>query len=102
MVARLGVKPMIEPRNDYVLVQTDAKQEKSRGGILLPDRVQEDRMEAVVLAVGPGGVTANGVRVPIDLKINDRVLIHQFAGNEIGNKEERKFLVRQDSILCKL
>lgn len=94
----------IEPRNDYVLVfvQTDAKQEKTRGGILLPERAQEDRMEAVVLAVGPGYVTSNGVRVPIDLAINDRVLIHQFSGNEVGNKDDRLFLVRQDYVLGKL
>lgn len=92
----------IEPRNDYVLVQTDPKEDRSRGGILLPERVQEDRMEAVVLAVGPGGVTANGVRFPIDLKKDDRVLIHQFAGQQIGKESERMFLVRQDSILCKL
>lgn len=91
-----------EPRNDYVLVQTDAKEEKTRGGILLPERAQQDRMEAVVLAVGPGGVTANGVRVPIDLAPKDRVLIHQFAGQQIGKDEDRMFLVRQDNILCKL
>lgn len=92
----------IEPRNDYVLVQTDAKREALRGGILLPERIQEDHIEAVVLVVGPGGVTANGVRIPIDLKEQDRVLIHQFAGQEVGNKDDRMFLVRQDSILCKL
>jgi chaperonin GroES len=92
----------IEPRNDYVLVQTEPKQERTRGGILLPERVQEDRMEAVVLAVGPGGVTANGIRVPIDLKVQDRVLIHPFAGQQIGKEEDRMYLVRQDSILCKL
>lgn len=92
----------IEPRNDYVLVQTDPKEAKSRGGILLPERIQEDRMEAIVLAVGPGGMTANGIRIPIDLKEKDRVLIDQFDGQEIGNEEDRMFLVRQDSILCKL
>jgi chaperonin GroES len=93
---------MISPRNDYVLVQTDPKETKSRGGLLLPDRVQEDRMEAVVLAVGPGGFTSGGVRVPIDLSPKDRVLIHQFAGQQVGEADERLFLVRQDSILCKL
>lgn len=93
---------MMQPRNDYVLLQTDAKQQKTRGGILLPERSQEDRMEAIVLAVGPGGMTANGLRMPIDLAVNDRVLIHQFAGQEVGNKDDRMFLVRQDNILCKL
>lgn len=92
----------IEPRNDYVLVQTDPKEIKSRGGILLSQDAQEERLEAVVLAVGPGGVTANGTRVPIDLAVNDRVLIHQFAGQQIGKESERMFLVRQDSILCKI
>jgi chaperonin GroES len=93
---------IIQPRNDYVLVQTDPKETKTRGGLLLPERVQEDRMEAVVLAIGPGGFTSSGIRVPIDLEIKDRVLIHQFAGQQVGKEEERLFLVRQDSILCKL
>ena len=93
---------MIQPRNDYVLVKTDAKEVKSRGGILLPEKSQEERLEAIVLAVGPGGFTANGVRVPIDLNKDDRVLIHQFAGQQIGKEEDRIFLIRQDNILCKL
>lgn len=91
-----------EPRNDYVLVVVDKKEDKTRGGILLPDRAQDDRQEATVLAVGPGGFTSTGVRVAIDLDPQDRVLIHQFAGQEVGKKEDRMFLVRQDSILCKL
>jgi len=90
------------PRNDYVLVRADIKESNIRGGILLPDRMQDDRLEATVIAVGPGGFTANGVRVPIDLGPTDRVLIHQFVGTEVGDKEEHMFLIRQDSILCKL
>lgn len=92
-----------DPRNDYVLVRTDLIiEDKSRIGMLLPENDNRDRQEAEVLAVGPGGFSANGVRIPIDLGIGDRVLIHQFAGQQVGKKEERLYLVRQDSILCKL
>lgn len=91
-----------QPRNDYVLVQVDKKEDRSRGGILLPDRAQDDRQEATVLAVGPGGYTSNGVRVAVDLDPQDRVLLHQFAGHAVGEESERLFMVRQDSIICKL
>lgn len=91
-----------EPRNDYVLVQTDPKQLKTKQGILLSEGSQEDRQEGTVLAVGPGQFTMNGDRIAIDLKPKDRVLIAQFAGQQIGDEKERLFLVRQDSIVCRL
>jgi chaperonin GroES len=61
-----------------------------------------DRQEATVVSVGPGGFTSTGSRIPIDLKPKDRVIINQFAGQQIGEESERFFLVRQDTILCKL
>lgn len=91
-----------EPRNDYVLVQTDPKQTKTKQGILLSEGSQEDSQEATVLAVGPGHFTFSGDRVAIDLKPKDRVLIAQFAGQAVGDDKDRLFLVRQDSIICKL
>jgi len=92
----------IEPRNDYILVKTDEPETKSRGGILLPDKARTDRLEAVVLAVGPGRFDTNGNRVPVDLKVKDRVLVHQFSGQQFGEEKDRMFLIREENILCKL
>lgn len=88
------------PRNDNVLVQLDAKQEKTAGGIFLASKDQKEENVATVLAVGVGRLTINGERVPINLKKGDRVLLFEFAGQLVGPEADRIYLVREDSILC--
>ena len=90
------------PRQDFVVVQMDTPREKSKGGILLPEKAREDRTPATVKAIGPGRVTEFGTRLEVDdLKVGDRVFFNQFAATEL-DEGQRLYLLRGHEISCKI
>lgn len=83
----------IQPLADRVLVRKVQPQLKTAGGIFLPDSVQKKEIEGEVIAVGPGMVGRDGVRVPMSLAKGDKVLLPEYGGTtiELGNEELHLF-----------
>ena len=73
----------VKPLNDRVLVLRVDQEEKTAGGIIIPDTAKEKPQEGKVVAVGPGKLSDKGERIPLDLKENDRVLFGKYAGSDI-------------------
>ena len=89
----------IRPLNDRILVLREEKEEKTRGGIVIPDTAKEKPQEGKVVAVGPGKVNEKGERIPLDVKENDLVLFGKYAGNEIKVEGIEYSIMREDDIL---
>jgi len=73
----------IRPLHDRVVVKRIDAEEKSAGGIIIPDTAKEKPSEGEIIAVGPGGRDENGKLIPIDLKTGDRVLFGKWSGTEV-------------------
>jgi chaperonin GroES len=90
----------IRPLHDRVLVKRIEQQEQMRGGIIIPDTAKEKPQEAEVVAVGPGKLTEDGKRNPLDVKEGDRILIGKYSGSEIKIDENEYVILREDEILA--
>jgi chaperonin GroES len=91
----------LQPLADRVLVKPMEKEEKTKSGIYLPDTAKEKPQEGEVLAVGPGKMTDDGKRVPLDLKVGDRVIYAKYGGTEIKVDDEDLIILRESDILAK-
>lgn len=91
-------KQKIKPLGNRVLVQR-AKAQTSKGGILLPDTVQEKPKEGLVVAVGPGKIDDEGKRQPLNLKEGDRVLFSSYAGTEVIEEDMEYLIMSEDDVL---
>jgi len=89
----------IRPLNDRVLVVGVEEQERTSGGIIIPDTAKEKPQEGKVIAVGPGKCDENGKRIPLDVKKGDRVLFGKYASNEIKIDGVEHLIMREDDIL---
>ena len=89
----------LRPLNDRVLVLRIEEKEKTSGGIVIPDTAKEKPQEGKVIAVGPGKWDENGVRIPLEVKKDDRVLFGKYAGNEINVEGVEHLIMREDDIL---
>ena len=89
----------IKPLNDRVLVLRIEEEEKTSGGLIIPDTAKEKPQEGKVVAVGPGKLDDDGKRIPLDVKKNDRILFGKYAGNEIKIDGVEHLIMREDDIL---
>ena len=89
----------VKPLNDRVLVVRVEEEQKTRGGIIIPDTAKEKPMEGKVVAVGAGKQDEKGKRVPLDIKAGDRVLFSKYAGTEIKIEGVEHLFMREDDIL---
>ena len=90
----------IRPLGDRVLVKRLEAEEKTKGGIVLPETAKEKPQKGEVVAVGKGKVLENGKVEPLEVKKGDKVLFGKYAGNEITYKEEEYLILREDDILA--
>jgi chaperonin GroES len=90
----------IKPLNDRVLVLRIEEEEKTSGGIIIPDTAKEKPQEGKVIAAGPGKFDDNGKRIALDVKAGDRVLFGKYAGNEIKLDGVEHIIMREDDILA--
>jgi len=90
----------IRPLHDRVVVKRIEAQEQIRGGIIIPDTAKEKPQEAEVIAVGPGKLTDEGKRNPMDVSAGDRILIGKYSGSEIKLNDEELVILREDEILA--
>jgi len=86
---------------DRVLVKPIEKEEKTKSGIYLPDTAKEKPQEGEVLAAGPGKMTDDGKRIPLDVKVGDRVIYAKYGGTEIKVDGEDLIILRESDILAK-
>ena len=91
----------ITPLHDRVLVRRLEEKETVKGGIIIPDTAKEKPQEGEVIAAGAGKIE-KGVRVPLDVKVGDRVLFGKYSGSEIKVDDEDYLILREDEILAKL
>jgi chaperonin GroES len=91
----------LQPLADRVLVKPIEKEEKTKSGIYLPDTAKEKPQEGEIIAVGPGKMTDDGTRIPMDLKVGDRVIYAKYGGTEIKVDDVELIILRESDILAK-
>lgn len=89
----------IRPLQDRVIVKRVEEDEKSKGGIIIPDTAKEKPQEGKVVAVGKGKLGDDGKVTPLDVKINDRILFGKYSGTEINFDGEEHLIMREEDIL---
>lgn len=88
------------PLGDRVVVEREEAQEKTAGGIVLPDTAKDKPQQGKVKAIGEGRITKDGKRRPLQVKVGDRVLFSSYAGDEFKVNGEKVLLMREDDILA--
>lgn len=94
----MAKKLKIRPLHDRIIVKRLNEEEKTKGGIIIPDSAKEKPQEGEVLAVGNGKVLDDGKKVPLDVKIGDKVLFSKYSGTEIKLEGEEYLIMREDDI----
>ena len=89
----------IRPLQDRIVVKRLAEEEKTKGGIIIPDSAKEKPAEGEVMAVGAGKVNDKGQLRPLDVKKGDRILFGKYSGNEIKIDGVEHLLLREDEVL---
>ncbi len=90
----------IRPLHDRVIVERVDEDEKTKGGIIIPDTAKEKPVEGKVMAVGDGKVADDGKKIPLEVKAGDRVLFGKYAGTEIQIEGEEHIIMREDDIIA--
>ncbi|MBW2557253.1 MAG: co-chaperone GroES [Deltaproteobacteria bacterium] len=89
----------IRPLHDRIIVKRIDEEEKTKGGIIIPDSAKEKPMEGKVIAVGNGKKTDDGKVIKMDVKAGDKVLFSKYAGNEVKIDGVEHLIMREDDIL---
>jgi len=89
----------IMPLHDRILVKRVGEEEKTKGGIIIPDSAKEKPMQGKVIAVGKGEVSKDGKLIPLEVKRGDTVLLAKYAGTEIKIEGKDHLIVRENDIL---
>ena len=90
------------PLHDRVAVKRVEEEQKTKGGLIIPDTAKEKPMEGKVLAVGKGRVDDEGVLHPLDVQKGDRVLFGKYSGSEIRVAGDEHLIIREDDVLAVL
>jgi chaperonin GroES len=89
----------IRPLQDRVIVKRIAEEEKTKGGIIIPDTAKEKPQEGKVIAVGKGKLNDDGKVVPLDVKVGDKILFGKYSGSEIKIDGDEHLIMREEDIL---
>ena len=89
----------IRPLQDRVIVKRIQEEDKTKGGIIIPDTAKEKPQEGKVVAVGKGKANEDGKVFPLDVKVNDRILFGKYSGSEITIDGEEHMIMREEDIL---
>jgi chaperonin GroES len=92
-------KHKFRPLHDRVVVKRIEAEEKSKGGIIIPDTAKEKPQEGEIIAVGPGGRDENGKLIPMDLKAGDRVLFGKWSGTEVKLDGDELLIMKESDIM---
>lgn len=89
----------IRPLQDRILVKRLNEEEKTAGGIIIPDSAKEKPQEGKVVAIGKGKVLDDGKVVPLDVKVGEKILFSKFSGTEVKIDGEEHLILREEDIL---
>jgi chaperonin GroES len=89
----------IRPLSDRILVKRIKEEDKTKGGIIIPDTAKEKPQEGKVVAVGKGKMTDGGKLLAPDVKAGDRILFGKYSGSEVRLEDEEHLILREDDIL---
>jgi len=89
----------IRPLQDRVIVKRIEEEEKTKGGIIIPDSAKEKPQEGKVIAVGKGKLMDDGKVIPLDVKVGDRILFGKYSGTEVKIDGEEHLIMREEDIL---
>ena len=92
----------LKPLDDRIVVEPLEAEEKSRGGIVLPDSAKEKPQQGKVVAVGPGKLNDDGEHTPMSLKVGDTILYGKYSGNEVTVDDKDLVIMRESDVLAKL
>jgi len=90
----------IEPLHDRILVKRIEEEEKTKGGIIIPDAAKEKPQEGMVVAVGDGKILDNGQKVTLQVKAGDKILFGKYSGTEIKIDGEEHLILREDDVFA--
>jgi chaperonin GroES len=90
----------IRPLHDRLIVKRLEEEEKTKGGIIIPDTAKEKPIEGKVIAVGQGRMNKDGKKIPMDVKKGDRVLFAKYGGTEVKIDGEEHLMMREDDVLA--
>jgi chaperonin GroES len=91
----------LQPMGDRLVVKPTQSEEKTKSGIYIPDTAKEKPQEGKVIAVGPGKMSDEGKRIPMDVEVGDIIIYAKYGGSEIKLDEEELIIVRESDILAK-
>ena len=95
-------KTTFTPLGERIIIKPIEQEQQTRGGIYLPDTAKEKPQEGEVVAVGPGRVTDDGTRIPMDLAVGDKVIYSKFAGTEYKDGDDEYLIMRESDVLAKV
>ena len=90
----------VRPLHDRLIIQRLEEEEKTKGGIIIPDTAKEKPVEGKVIAVGAGRINKDGKKMPLEIKKGDRVLYAKYGGTEIKMDGEEYLMMKEDDILA--
>jgi chaperonin GroES len=98
----VSTKVNFVPIADRIVILPVEREQTTRGGIYLPDTVKERPQEGEVIAVGPGRVSDDGTRMPMELAVGDRVIYSKYAGTEYKDGDDEYLILRDSDVLAKI
>ena len=93
-------KTQLRPMGDRVVIRPAAREETTRSGIVLPDTSKEKPQRGEIIAVGPGRVSDEGKKIPMEVKVGDTVLFAKYAGTEFKLEDDELLILRESDILA--
>ena len=90
----------IQPLHDRILVERIEEKEVKKGGIIIPDTAKEKPQEGKVIAAGNGKVTDDGKKLPLDVKVGDRILFGKYSGSEVKIDDKDYLILKEEDVLA--
>ena len=90
----------VKPLHDRLIIKVLEEEEKTKGGIIIPDTAKEKPIEGKVIAIGTGRIKKNGTKIPLEIKKGKRVLYAKYAGTEVKIDGEEYLIMKEDDILA--
>ena len=95
-------KTKLVPLGDRIVIKPIVQEEVLASGIVIPDTAKEKPQQGEVVAVGPGRLDENGKRVPMEVKVGDRILYAKYSGQEVKVDQEEYIVLAEKDVLCKV
>jgi chaperonin GroES len=90
----------VRPLHDRLIVKRLEEEEKTKGGIIIPDTAKEKPIEGKVIAVGKGKIQEDGTKIPMEVKKGDRILFAKYAGTEVKIDGEEHLIMKEDDVIA--